>query len=154
MQRFWAIGGKLLLERPVRAKRLTELAQELEASGRKIESHFAKVGDSEWNRRVLSHIIGIERWGQRRLRVMQGESLIKDEYNGYRPARDASWAQLQANFQTTRGETIVLAKALSQANVSDAVRVLHNQYGELTARGWLHYLDIHALGESKKMRKG
>jgi hypothetical protein len=99
----------------------------------------------------LSHVVGIERWGQRRLQVALGEPLLMDEYDNYRPARDLDWQGLQAEFQATRRETIALAQRLEQAG-AEATRVNHNSFGDLSVRGWLYYLGRHADLESRRIK--
>ena len=50
----------------------------------------------------------------------------------------------------TSGLSTALVDALKSApNAPETVR--HNDYGPLTVRGWLRYLDIHASMESKKI---
>jgi hypothetical protein len=75
-----------------------------------------------------------------------------DEYDGYRPARAAGWAELQDVFHSTRQQTVALARQLGPAVEAD-VHVPHNQFGPLTVRSWLRYLDIHANMEAKKLRR-
>ena len=101
---------------------------------------------------MLSHIIGIERWGQSRLRVFLGEPFTQDEYNGYRPARDVPWDELVGQFSATRSETIALARALDEALIAPDKTVLHNQLGPLSARAWLRYLQTHASREILQVR--
>ncbi len=145
-------GAGLVLERPTRRKSLPELAEALAKSAQKVEASLAKLPDSAMNRRVLSHIIGIERWGQSRLRVFLGEPLVMDEYDGYRPPRDASWDELRQAFTDTRRRTIELVHQLQAAASPLDKKVPHNQFGPLTCRAWLRYLDIHARSEARKMR--
>ena len=140
------------LERPFRSLSAEQMAQRLELDGRTLERTFAAARDSEHNRKLLSHISGIERWGQSRLHVALGEPLVMDEYDGYRPPREAGWVELQDAFHNTRQETVALARRLNQAVTSD-VKVPHNQFGPLTARSWLRYLDMHANMEAKKLRR-
>ena len=140
------------LERPFRNLSAAQMAQRLELDGRTLERTFAAAKDSEHNRQLLSHVSGIERWGQSRLRVALGEPLAMDEYDGYRPAREASWAELQDAFRSTRQQTVALAGQLDQT-VIGGVKVPHNQFGPLTVRSWLRYLDIHANMEAKKLRR-
>jgi hypothetical protein len=139
------------LERPFRNLNAQQMADRLELAGRTLERAFAAARDSEHNRRLLSHITGIERWGQSRLHVALGEPLAMDEYDGYRPAREASWAELQDAFRDTRQQTVALARQLGPA-VEAAVHVPHNQFGPLTMRSWLRYLDMHANMEAKKLK--
>jgi hypothetical protein len=123
----------------------------LQASGQKLQGRFGSCSDVPRNRQVLSHIIGIERWGQRRLRVALDDPFEMDEYNAYRPARETDWTTLQTMFAATRRETIRLIGLIERAGVADR-RILHNMYGDLTVRGWLKYLLVHADAEAMKMR--
>jgi hypothetical protein len=140
------------LEQPFRRLTAEQMAERLELNGRTLERTFAAAKDSEHNRRLLSHITGIERWGQNRLQVALGAPLTMDEYDGYRPPREAGWAELQDAFRSTRQQTAALARQLGPA-VEAGVRVPHNQFGPLTLRSWLRYLDIHANMEAKKLRR-
>lgn len=124
----------------------------LQASGQQIQQRLHHLPDSDWNRRVLSHIISIERWSQRRLRVALGELFVHDEYDGYRPPRDATWDILKSAFFDVRRETVRLVGALERADAAEG-RVPHNSYGDLTVRGWLRYVDVHASFESRKMHR-
>ena len=142
----------LFLERPFRNLSAAQMAQRLELDGRTLERTFAAAKDNESNRKLLSHVSGIERWGQSRLRVALGEPLVMDEYDGYRPAAAVSWAELQDAFHSTRQQTVALAGQLDQP-VTSGVKVPHNQFGPLTLRSWLRYLDIHANMEAKKLRR-
>ncbi len=140
------------LERPFRNLSAELMAQRLDLNGRTLERTFAAAKDSESNRRLLSHISGIERWGQSRLRVALGEPLVMDEYDDYRPPREASWTELQDAFHSTRQQTVALAGQLEQA-IASGVKAPHNQFGPLTVRSWLRYLDMHASMEAKKLRR-
>jgi hypothetical protein len=142
----------LFLERPFRNLSAEQMAERLELDGRTLERTFVAVKDSEHNRQLLSHISGIERWGQSRLQVALGAPLAMDEYDGYRPPREAGWAELQNAFHSTRQQTVALARQLGPA-AEAGVHMPHNQFGPLTVRSWLRYLDIHANMEAKKLRR-
>lgn len=144
-------AGSLYFNRWTRRRSLTEMMVALQASGQKLQRRFGGCPDVPRNRQVLSHIVGIERWGQRRLRVALGDPFEMDEYNAYRPARETDWATLQTMFTETRRETIRLIGLIERAGVVD-MRVRHNMYGDLTVRGWLKYLLVHADAEALKMR--
>lgn len=150
-ERAWRLVGHVALERPGKRKDYEEWAQALQVSGQKIQSKLAMLPASAENRRILRHIIGIERWGQSRLRVLLGYPLVIDEYDGYRPPRDMPWEELRDEFAATRGETIDLARRLAWSPVTFDT-VPHNDVGPLTARGWLAYLDGHAKRESRKLK--
>ncbi|HSN75881.1 MAG TPA: hypothetical protein VL334_12465 [Anaerolineae bacterium] len=138
------------LERPFRNLSAEQMAERLELDGRTLERTFAAAKDSDHNRTLLSHISGIESWGQSRLQVALGAPLLMDEYDGYRPAREASWIELEDAFRNTRQQTVALARQLGPA-VEAGVYVPHNQFGPLTVRSWLRYLDMHATLEAKKL---
>lgn len=134
-----------------RNQTLDQIADSMDTSGQKLELIFGAATDSDHNRRLISHIVGIERWGQQRLRAALGEPLVIDEYDGYRPPRVAALPELQADFAATREETAALTRKLGAAGV-EAVKLPHNQIGNLSVRGWLGYLSIHANWEAKKLR--
>lgn len=142
----------LLIERPAKKKSEQEWAKQLSHSGQQIESRLVEVEDSEKNRRFLNHIVGIERWGQRRLKVWLGEPIVEDEYNNYRPPREANWGELKQAFSETRRTTVELIEQLANNGVNGDLKVRHNQHGELSLRGWLRYLDMHADFESKRLK--
>lgn len=142
----------LLLERPVAGKSYADMAQQLEEAGQSIHTRLSGKNYTEFNHRVLSHIIGIERWGQSRLRVFLGNPFVQDEYNGYRPARDVPWDDLIGLFSATRSQTLSLARALDDALIAPDKTVLHNQLGPLSARAWLRYLQTHASREIMQVR--
>jgi hypothetical protein len=47
---------------------------------------------------------------------------------------------------------VALARQLEPA-IASGVKVPHNQFGSLTMRSWLRYLDMHANLEAKKLKK-
>lgn len=142
---------KHLVEGPAQKQSLGELAAAMEKSAQTVEARLASKQDSERNRNVLRHIIGIERWGQKRLRVALGETLVIDEYDGYQPALGTPWATLRSEFQSTRQATLALIREMEQAGVQHSARVHHNDLGEVSPHGWLRYLDSHATRETMKM---
>ena len=140
------------MEWPVQGKSLVQMSQTLQTAGQRLSQKFAAAPDSETNRQTLSHIIGIERWGQKRLKVALGEPFIEEEYNHYRPGPETSWAELQQQFTQTRQELVAIANQLQQAQVDPGRKINHNGYGNLTVRGWLRYLTFHANAESWRIR--
>ncbi|MEO8167117.1 MAG: hypothetical protein ABI623_02660, partial [bacterium] len=50
------------------------------ASGAAVAERMARAADTPGNRDVAAHIIGIERWGARRLRTALGDVALADEY--------------------------------------------------------------------------
>jgi hypothetical protein len=145
-------GGKLFIEMPASRRTLDELRADLEKGQSVIVEQAQKAGDSEYHRKVLNHIIGIERWGQARLRVFLGDPFKPEEYDGYRPPRETSWADLQTQFTETRQATLALLGQIGQAQINPAMRSVHNMFGPLTPRGWLFYLYFHSTAESKRLR--
>lgn len=141
----------LLLVRPGRKRSYTEWAQKLGQDGETILQRLAPKQTPKASATVR-HMIGIERWGQRRLRVALGEPVIHDEYDGYQPEAAADWATLLETFRTTRQETVRLTQQLATSPGSDQVLVPHNQFGPLPVRAWLRYLDTHANFESRRIR--
>lgn len=141
----------LLLVRPGRKRSFAEWAQKLAQDGETIVGRVA-AKQTPTASATLRHIIGIERWGQRRLQVALGEPLVQDEYDGYQPDANTDWATLLDAFRTTRQTTVTLAQQLAAGAVSDQVLVLHNQFGPLPLRAWLSYLDTHANLESRRIR--
>lgn len=143
------IGGQWLFERPASKRDIDTLKQALIDSGKKVEARIDKMKDNDIA--TLTHIIGIERWGQRRLRVALGEPFVEEEYDAYRP-EPASMESLKQCFVETRQETIQLADQLHDADLN--LRIKHNQFGDLSARGWLKYLDFHAGVTSRLLGTG
>ena len=141
-----------IIERPGRKHTVSGWAKELTTSGQELAAKFAAAPDTEFNRRVVSHLTGIEGWGSSRLRVFLGDPLVQDEYDGYRPAKDLDWPAMQAAFTATRQETLAVVTQLAAANPDASRKVLHNQMGPLTAQGWLRYLHMHSTWEAKKLR--
>ncbi|MFN3981576.1 MAG: DinB family protein [Caldilinea sp.] len=146
-------AASLFIERPGRAKSYDEWKEALAANGAAIDARAASAKDPVQASKMLRHISGIERWGQRRLRILLGEPLIVDEYDSYRPGTDFSLDEQRAFFRKTRTDTLTLVDQLKAARIGDDVTAPHNDFGSLTARGWLRYLDIHASMESKKIRQ-
>jgi len=151
-QKLMDFAVAFLLERPARGKSYTELALELDNAGQKILARLRGKKMTEFNHRVLSHITGIERWGQSRLRSLLGGPLLQDEYNGYRPAKDIAWDALIEEFRATRAETVDLAHALAIAAVDPTATIPHNDFGPITVRAWLRYLQTHASREILQIR--
>jgi hypothetical protein len=142
MQFVMNLGARLLFERPAKRKDFDQLADMLQTNGEKIVGRVKQSGKSDRAREALVHLIGIERWGQRRLMVALGEPFIRDEYDDYRPDDVDEWRGLRDAFEATRGHTVELAAALADAEFNGTIE--HNAFGELTPRGWLKYLDFHA----------
>lgn len=132
-----------------REKSIEELADELEASAATMDERMQGRPDSNVNREAIAHWIGIERWGQRRLNVALGATLIMDEYHGYRPDKEQGIEALREAFASTRADTVRLARRLAEKGVDPKTTIRHNDLGDLSARGWLAYLIQHPEQESR-----
>lgn len=142
--RIMSFGALLMLERPVKGLGLAEMARRLEQAGRQYEQELASSSGTAEHCAALSHVIGIERWGQRRLRVALGEPPILDEYNAYRPPRERAWQELVADFKVTRQETLSLIDEIERCELPEGWKFHHNMFGDLSVRGWLRYLTMHS----------
>jgi hypothetical protein len=145
-----AVTG-IMLERPAQKMTLPELADKLDTAGQEIAQRAASADDTPDNREQLRHIIGIERWGQSRLRVALGGPLAEDTSDAYRPADEMPWLDLQEEFQIARRDTIALARELAEIEIDPTLTIPHEEYGKLTVFGWLRYLDVHSSLESKRI---
>lgn len=152
MSRLGDFFGNLVVRRPARRLTLAELTARMEKSGATLAARCAKASGTDAQRARLRHIIGIERWGQRRIETILGQAPIADEYDGYQPDAALDWSALRDALATTRQETIALARRVLQAGIGDDVRARHNDLGELNTREWLYYLNSHANRESLTIR--
>lgn len=142
-----------LLEGPAARLSFADLAQKLERGGLVLAGRAARAADTDANRAVLTHIIGIERWGQNRLRVALGQRPpLHDEHHPYKPGAGATLRELQDLLSQTRAQTTDLARQLHAAPPAEGTVVEHNGLGPLTARAWLRYLTQHADIESRRLR--
>lgn len=124
----------------------------LQESGETLHQHLTNAADTYANYECLTHIIAIERWGQRRLRTLLGQPVMHDECDDYAPSVALFWPDLIDEFRDTRQDTIELVQELEQAGVDPNERVGHNELGMLSVKGWVRYLDMHANLESKKIQ--
>lgn len=150
--RIFGVIRYLLFERWTNKRTLDELADNLVEGGKGIKEKISERSDSEHNRNKLNHIIGIERWGQSRLKVALGETFIRDEHDGYCPPVTASWHELKTAFNETRDNTVTIARELAKANITPKTTVHHNDFGDMSVHGWLGYLNFHATQESKGIK--
>lgn len=142
-----------VLEAPAGRSSYRDLGQSLERAGTFLAGRAARAADTPANREVLSHIIGIERWGQNRLRALLGlRPFERDEYRPYRPQPDTTMTELQSLLSQTRSATVDLARQLHARPPQDDATVEHNGLGPLTAKAWLRYLTQHADLESRRLR--
>jgi hypothetical protein len=146
----------LIIERPAKAKTYDQWLAALEQSGQEIEQRAAAAQDAAKAQAVMRHITGIERWCQNRLRMFLGGTFQRDEYDGYQPGAGLDLPGQVAAFHETRQETVGLARELQAAvtagKLAETATVMHNDFGPLTARGWLAYIVSHASRESTKIK--
>lgn len=142
-----------MLERPVRNKSYAELGYLLEESGQTVLSRISQAAETEKNHRILTHLIGIEKWSQQRLRVALGDDFIDEEYDNYRPSQDADWSDLHDIFANTRAVTVGLTNELIIQNAPTVMKIDHNDFGPVSPRGWLRYIDFHGRSESKRVKR-
>lgn len=144
---------RIALEGPARRLGDDRLREQLERSGASLHRRFEAAADTPKARKLLRHIVGIERWGQRRLRVALAELPFEaDGHHTYLPDAEAALPQLCAELQATRAETVSLARRVAEAGVAET-RVAHNAMGPLSAAAWLRYLRLHGDLESRRLRR-
>ncbi len=150
------IGGVLrpILERQSKGRSVQEFVGSLEHSGAEVAKRLQGAPDTPHNREVANHIVGIERWGQRRLRVALGEPPIMDSYRGYCLPEGVNLEVLCSAFTDTRRDTVELARELGFTYTKAQTKVRHNDLGELSVGGWLAYLEGHAKRESTRIKGG
>jgi hypothetical protein len=144
--------GQLTAERPGQQKSFAEWRAVLVSTGAEIEQRAANAKNSAASAAALRHITGIERWGQNRLRVFLGAPYVRDEYDSYQPGAALDLPGQVAAFAETRAETVVLCEQLEHAGLAPDAAVEHNDFGPLSARGWLAYLSGHAGRERMRIR--
>lgn len=133
----------LAIETPARWTGMDRLIKVLDTSGQSLEKHMHTVKGRAINQNALAHIIGIERWAQRRLCVVLGEALCEDSFATSYPGAQ-SWTQLVEIFHLTRKETVSLGKSLRMAGIDPEIRIPHHQFGNLSILGWLYYINLQA----------
>ncbi len=143
-------AGRAFFDKPARKLSLAEHAAELRRSGEDIRARLAGATGSEKQRAALRHVIGIEKWGQSRLRVFLGDAFVSAGHRVHLPAEGTPWAELVREFGEMRAETVAIAERLAAENPTRTVS--HNQFGELSAQGWLRYVNGHALRELRGVR--
>jgi hypothetical protein len=149
LQRIIGLARRPMAERYARGRGIEQLAAELAASGRSMDARLVGLPDTPGHRAALAHWIGIERWGQRRLRVALGEPFQADGHRPYRPDEADGVEALRQAFAATRAETVDLAHALREAGVDPTTTVRHDDMGDLSVGGWLAYLLQHPEQESR-----
>ncbi|WP_170148236.1 DinB family protein [Meiothermus hypogaeus] len=143
------LGVPWFVEGPASRRSYVQLYRALEQSGPQIVARIRKSRSSQTGK-TIRHIIGIERWGQRRLRVALGEPLLMDGHHPYKPPEGLTHDRLAEEFQATRQQTLALVKRLEDLPVGE--KIPHNSLGPLSVKGWLFYLNLHADLESRRLR--
>lgn len=154
LQRLIGAFRRPMAERHARGKDIAQLAAELEASGEVMDARLAEARDTPANRDAIAHWVGIERWGQRRVRAVLGEPLLDDGHHPYRPNEADGIEALRRAFTETRAQTIALAHEVLAAGIDPSTTVRHNDLGALTVTGWLAYLLQHPEQESRVRLRG
>jgi hypothetical protein len=149
LQRMIGQVRRPMAERYARGRGVAQLASDLAASGSAIDARLAAASDTPGHRAAVAHWVGIERWGQRRLRVALGEPFLDDVHQPYKPDEAAGLDALREAFASARAETLELVQRLREAGVDPSTRVRHNDLGDLTVAGWLAYLLQHPEQESR-----
>ncbi len=143
------LGVPWLVEGPASRRSYVQLYRALEQTGSQIAARICSAKSSQVEK-TIRHIIGIERWGQRRLQVALGEPLLMDGHQTYKPQEGLTNERLAEEFQATRQQTLALVKRLE--NVPNSEKIPHNSLGPLSVKGWLFYLNVHADLESRRLR--
>ena len=154
VQRLIGLARRPMAEGAARGKNLEQLGADLQASGATMDARLARAADTPGHREAIAHWVGIERWGQRRLRVALGEPFVEDGHHPYRPDVAEGMEALGRAFRATRAETVALVGRLREAGVDTSTTVRHNDLGELTVAGWLAYLIQHPEQESRGRLRG
>lgn len=142
-----------LVEGPAARLTYAQLGAVLERGWIALSARLERAADTPDSRKVIRHIIGIERWGQGRLRVALGETaFVRDDHHAYKPPKDATLQELRETLGQVRSGTVALARALQASPPEVGVTVEHNGLGPLTPKGWLRYLHQHADLESRRLR--
>jgi hypothetical protein len=136
-------------ERNAKGDNYEDLIERLDKNEVKCLPRFANAADTITNRARAAHIIGIERWGQSRLRTLLGEPLVMDEYDGYAPSTDLTTSELAAEFTRTRAVTKAIVKEHQENGVSLSKTAKHNELGDISARAWIAYITNHTDRESR-----
>jgi hypothetical protein len=147
--------GKLLnIFSEQRAKNMSwdDLTRRLEGSAEIVLPRFDNASNTPRQIEAAKHVIGIERWAQRRLKIALGEPTTMDEYDSYRPEQLNDIKALREEFASMRRDTVAILRQLHDAGVPLEKTTPHNEVGQLTIRGWVLYLTDHAWRETLVMR--
>ena len=145
---------RLFYEWAAKGRSYEDFLRKLQKNETTVHGRLVNARDSAWNRTRAVHVIGIERWGTRRLRVLLGEPLIMDEYDGYAPSAQLSMVELAQEFKQTRAATLAVVHELQNKGIAISQTVKHNEVGDLSAGGWIFYLENHIGRETYLLMQG
>lgn len=143
---------RFFLELQVANRSYDQVAQQLQSSQKSVSDRIFNASEKHNNHKLARHIVGMERWGQHRLRCALGEPLVMDDVDGYILKESHSGGHIAQDFDIARRETLALVQVLSSTAGIEKQKVHHNELGPLSVKGWLMYLNAHAEIESKKLR--
>jgi hypothetical protein len=138
-------------ERKAKNESYADLQERLHRNELAVYKRMMNATDFAHNHKTSAHVIGIERWGAHRLRVLLGEPLIVDEYDGYAPSAELSMPALAEEFKQTREATIALVSELQSKGVALTETVLQNDLGDMSLRAWIFYIENHTGRETLTM---
>lgn len=148
--RVMRLGVPLFVEGPARRQSFTDLRDRLLDNSKTIQARLRSAQQFDQAEALVRHIVGIERWGSRRLEVALGKPLVLDRYQDHYPSQKLSPEGIMQLFSETRKQTVALLDRLEKTGYSE--KIPHNGMGPLSVKGWLHYLIFHADLESRKIR--
>jgi hypothetical protein len=149
----FAFAARLFFEKPGQKLNYDTHIAKLRESGDSLVAQFRTARDDQHNRALLRHIIGIEHWSQVRLREFLGAAPFREEYDKYQPSVQHTVSELAEIMHQTRQQSCTIVQQLADAGIDLQQHVTHNQFGPLSASGWLVYIRSHATIESKKLHK-
>jgi hypothetical protein len=152
MSRIIHFVGGIFFERPVRGMSAEGMRAKLSTSQSTFLAALRDKSDSVANKELLAHIIGIEQWAHARIKQAYTGVIITEEYDGYRPAPDTSYADLVHIADTTRTDSIALLHTVITANIALTTPIEHPQFGSLSLAAWFQYIMSHSMIEAKKLR--
>jgi len=127
-----------------------QACENLKSGGETALAALRQAQDTPANREQAGHVISMERWGAARLRaLLEGSGEKTDESGSYRPAPELDMAALAQEFEKARAETLALTERLEPMA---SFRARHNEFGRLSGKAWLVYLNNHANMESHDLK--
>lgn len=145
---------RLFYEWAAKGKSYEDFLGKLDKNETTVHGRIINATDNSWNRERAVHVIGIERWGTQRLRVLLGAPLVIDEYDGYAPSNQLNMIELAREFTQTRAATVAVVRELQSRGIALSQTVKHNEVGDLTVGGWIFYLENHIGRETHLLMQG